>query len=59
MTISRAGEHGTRAGGMKKALKITVKITAKRIQGLYEKKKGGRPERGLKVGNGTRKEEIG
>jgi len=44
---------------MKKALKITVKITAKRIQGLYEKKKGGRPERGLKVGNGTRKEEIG
>ena len=58
MTISRAGEHGTRAGGMKKALKIRVKITAKRILGLYLKK-GGRAERGLKVGNGTRKEEIG
>ena len=40
MTISRAGEHGTRAGGMKKALKIRVKITAKRIQGLYFKKRG-------------------
>lgn len=43
---------------MKKGLKIRVKITVKRIQGLYGKK-GGRPERGLKVGNGTRKEEIG
>ena len=47
MTISRAGEHGTRAGGMKKALKITVKITAKRIQGLYEKKKGGETRKRL------------
>ena len=39
MTISLAGEHGTRAGGMKKALKIRVKITAKRIQGLYGKER--------------------
>ena len=43
---------------MKKALKIRVNFTGKRIQGLYGKK-GWRPERGLKVGNGTRKEEIG
>lgn len=43
---------------MNEALKIRVKITAKRIQGLYGKK-GGRPETVLKVGNGTRKEEIG